>query len=130
MATHKPSVTNEVLAIKLDAQNSDIVEIKGTLKSVATTLAAVGRIEDRQITLMDKMSDADKRHEKMDERLTVVERDMPGLRELRKWVVVGLVGSIGISSANFMTAKPTYITVESKQVPQLSQVPQLPQSKP
>ncbi len=129
-------VTNEVLSLKLDNQNKDIDEIKGTLKSVAATLVTVGRIEDRQITLINEMGKADKRHEKIEDRVKVIEDDMPGLREMRRWVVGGVVagvGMIGIAVVSLvLSPKPTYITVESagKQVPQLSQVPQLPQSKP
>lgn len=106
MTARKPSValvSNEVLSEQVRGVSSRIDGIDTTLRAVAESLTAFVRLEERHAalikqveTLVDTMAshyrEDDRLHEAIDTRIGKIERDIPGLKEVRRWVITALLG--------------------------------------
>jgi hypothetical protein len=82
-------VSNEVLAERLKNVTCDVTEIKSDVKTLITTIATLVSIERTQASQAKALDN----HE---QRIGVIERDMPGLREMRGWVITSVIGLIGV----------------------------------
>jgi hypothetical protein len=89
-------VNPEVLQAYLNGVQSDVSEIKGTLSKLTDAVTGIERIETRQLNMVNDFEQARKTQSNFEERVALIERDMPGLRELRRWVVGGMVTGIGM----------------------------------
>jgi len=89
-------VNPEVLQAYLTNVQSDVSEIKGTLAKLTDAVTGIERLETRQIALVAEIEIARNNQSNFESRIAVIEHDMPGLRELRKWVVGGMVTGIGM----------------------------------
>ncbi len=81
------------------------------LDKIVDALSSLVRIEERQQATGDRLAmgaqtfqDHESRLRKveldipdnLDKRLSSIEVDMPGLKELRKWVILGVLGGLGM----------------------------------
>lgn len=89
-------VNPEVLQAYLTTVQADVSEIKGTLAKLTDAVTGIERLETRQIALVSEIEAARKSQSSFESRIATIEHDMPGLRELRKWVVGGMISGIGM----------------------------------
>jgi hypothetical protein len=107
-------VSNEVLSEQVKGVSGRIDQIDVTLRAVAESLTAFVRLEERHAALIKQVEtivtemtthreEDDDRHELIDARIKSVESSLPGLREVRRWVislVLGVVALVGIGIYN------------------------------
>jgi hypothetical protein len=71
-----------------------------TTARIADSLASLVRLEVQHAAMLERLADHTRIIEKQGERLATVELEMPGLKEMRKYVVMGIVtGALMIGGA-------------------------------
>lgn len=70
--------------------------IEQTLKAISESLDRLATLEQKHLETRDAVGRAFKGIEKMDERMRVVEMEMPTLKLVRKWVITGILGIVGL----------------------------------
>lgn len=100
------------------ALGASVAKLSETQQDMLVMLQALVRIEERQAQVQErlqggaqKMIDHDVRlrdlerslPRKLDERLDEMEKAMPGLLEMRKWVVIGVLAGVGMIGAALVT---------------------------
>lgn len=127
MAGQPPS-QGEVGA-RLEAIQDSIGEIKDRLDSVGAALLNLTKLETMHTQHSEALGRAFGEIKLLQERVSNAEREMPGLIEMRKWVVTGIVAGIGmVMAALFKLA----IIDPAKQQEQITQavIQAMKQSKP
>lgn len=110
----KTEVNPEVLQAYLAGVQADVSEIKGTLAKLTDAVTGIERLETRQIALVGEIESARKLQSNFENRIATIEHEMPGLRELRKWVVGGMVTGIGmmlIAVASLVLTPKQYVVL-------------------
>lgn len=64
--------------------------------SIHESLRTLTRLEATHGAQIAEVARISRQVELVDDRILEIERDMPGLRELRKWVVLGIVSGVGM----------------------------------
>lgn len=116
-------VNPEVLQAYLTTVQSDVSEIKGTLAKLTDAVTGIERLETRQIALVSEIEAARKSQSSFEQRIAAIEHDMPGLRELRKWVVGGMVTGIGmmlIAVASLVLYPKQYVVLTTNPQPKVA----------
>jgi hypothetical protein len=93
---HMNSTEARILELSLDHIRSDLARLQEGVAAVAASLQVLPAIQQAQITTQAEMRRGAQVMERHEERLQSIERDLPGLRELRKWVITGVLGGIGM----------------------------------
>jgi hypothetical protein len=139
MATARQGVSNDVLAATLDVLKEDITDIKGTMKLMTDAVSKLTAVEQRQSDQSERIADAYALIAAHAVRIGSIEVAMPGLKELRRWVVAGMVAGIAMMfvSVTSLVLKPhypepnTYILERGASSPQslreLKSMPSIPQ---
>jgi hypothetical protein len=73
--------------------------IEKTLQAISDNLTQLATLEQKHIETRDALSRAFKQIDRTDERVRIIEMDMPTLRIVRKWVmaaVIGIVALVGV----------------------------------
>lgn len=73
--------------------------IEKTLQAISDNLTQLATLEQKHIETRDALARAFKQIDRTDERVRVIEMDMPTLRIVRKWVmaaVLGIVALVGV----------------------------------
>ena len=96
-------VDQGALLARLEAMQLDLVDMKSALRDLTAAVGRLAVIEEKQsntaatleraFTALQKVED---RYEKMDERVKNLELDMPGLKEIRRWVIGGVTAIVGL----------------------------------
>jgi hypothetical protein len=108
-----------VLATELRGVAADVAEVKNTLRDLSQAMVLLVKMEQSQSHLDERVRGIAQVVKDQEERLQEVERDLPRLKELRKWVIAG-VGAIGIAVVGaFMNGNLT-VTVGAKNPPAVS----------
>lgn len=89
----EPTHEHEVRLRLVERDNTDI---KAYLKKLDGYFEAFVRIEEKQIGFGEAVGRAFAEIEKIDRRLTPIEQAFPGLKEVRGWIITGVLGIIGI----------------------------------
>lgn len=79
-----------VLNTKLDGVQQDVSEIKTNLQDLSKTLLLLVKVEQRQLQQHEQLTHAVRTIEQHDVRLAKLEKDLPQLTELRKWIIAGV----------------------------------------
>ena len=92
-----------VLLARLEQMHGELADMKSALRELAAAVGRLAVIEEKQsntaatleraFTALQKVED---RNEKMDIRMKDLELAMPGLKELRGWVIGGIVSGVGM----------------------------------
>ncbi len=85
-----------VLSNTVEHVKDDITDIKTVLGTMSTNLQGITRIEERQIGVVSAIERSETTHEDHDKRLSSIEKELPGLREMRSWVIKGV--SVGVTA--------------------------------
>lgn len=116
-------VNPEVLQAYLTTVQSDVSEIKGTLAKLTDAVTGIERLETRQIALVGEIEAARKSQSSFETRIASIEHQMPGLLELRKWVVGGMVTGIGmmlVAVASLVLYPRQYVVLTSQAPPAIA----------
>ena len=94
--------------------DATILRVDGKLDDISQALQTLVRIEERQILTGQRLGElahlGTKNEERLrkveddipknlDERLGKIETSMPGLKEMRSWVIMGVLGGLGMMGA-------------------------------
>lgn len=92
-----------VLLARLEQMQGDLVDMKSALRELTAAVGRLAVIEEKQsntaatleraFTALQKVED---RNEKMDLRVKAIELAMPGLKEIRRWVIGGVTAIVGL----------------------------------
>lgn len=102
-----PSI--EVFAAKLDSVQSDVSAIKVRLDTVSEALVTLTRLEERHDQTTQEIQTLTRAVADQDRRLGSLERDHPGLLEVRRWIISGVVAGvamIGLALAKLVILDP------------------------
>lgn len=98
-----------VINVRLEAMQRELAALSGTTKSVADSLVILVRLEESHKTVLDRLRNGSETMQNHETRLQDIERDMPGLKELRRWVIGGIlagVGMMGVALAKLVLIDP------------------------
>lgn len=107
----------ELLERRVGDLGGTVYRMDGKLDNITEALSSLVRIEERQVSTNEKLSNGALKmndHENrlrslemnvpdnLDKRLVAIETKMPGLIESRKWVVMGVLAGIGMIGAGLL----------------------------
>ncbi len=84
---------------RLTVVESAIEEIKDATRSIAESVRAIAVLEERHSQTAQTLGRMFDDVKAVDGRVRVIETDMPGLREIRRWVVGGVLSITSIVGA-------------------------------
>lgn len=71
-------------------------KLDNKLDSISQSISLLVRIDERQVAIAERLQMGAATMQKHDERIASMEMVMPGLKELRSYVVMGIVAGIGM----------------------------------
>lgn len=74
-------------------------KLDNKLDSISQSISLLVRIDERQVAIAERLQMGAATMQKHEDRLTTVEMAMPGLKELRSYVVMGIVAGVGMIAA-------------------------------
>jgi len=89
----------EGVSRRLTVVESAIEEIKDATKSIAESVRSIAVLEERHAEASRAMGRIFDGMKDIESRLRPIEADMPGLREIRRWVVGGVLSITSIVGA-------------------------------
>jgi hypothetical protein len=103
------TIEARLLAASMGALQSDVAEMRASMKSMERAMESLVRIDEQQSNqraaigrAFDEIKDERKARETMAERVHLLEVDAPSYKELRRWVVGGvLTGIMALLAALF-----------------------------
>ena len=84
---------------RLTVVESAIEEIRDATKSIAESVRSIAVLEERHAQTSQAMARIFEAMKDVEARLRPIENDMPGLREIRRWVVGGVLSITSIVGA-------------------------------
>jgi hypothetical protein len=120
--TQIPNQTsNETLGVILGAVKDDVTELGVKVDKLSEAVGTLSRIEQRQIGIVDEMARGAIIHKEFDTRLGLIEVVMPGLIEVRRWVMAGMVAGVGmmfvaVASLVLYPRPPAYVVMSPQNV--------------
>lgn len=97
------SAEGRLLAVQMGALREDVKEVKETMRGMARSLEQLVRIEEQQKDMraainrsFDEIKGERHKREELESRVSTVEQAMPGMKEMRNWLVYGIVSTIGL----------------------------------
>lgn len=97
------SAEGRLLAVQMGALRDDVKEVKETMREMARSLEQLVRIEEQQKDMrsaigraFDEMKAERVKREELEARVAVVEKSMPGMNEMRKWLIGGVTSGIAL----------------------------------
>lgn len=103
------SAEGRLLAVQMGALRDDVREVKDTMREMARSLEQLVRIEENQkemrssiVRAFDEIKINRSRIDLTDGRVSLIENQLPGLRELRRWVIAGVLGALGMVASSII----------------------------
>lgn len=97
------SAEGRLLAVQLSALREDFKEVKETMRGVARSLEQLVRIEEQQKDMraaigraFDDIKGNRQKHDELESRVGLVEQAMPGMKEMRNWLIGGILTLISL----------------------------------
>lgn len=90
----------KVLEFRLESLERAVDEINHAIKSIDQSLRMLATLEVRHSETRDALSRAFASLTKIEDRLAIIERDLPMLREARGWLIAGaasVVAAVGLA---------------------------------
>lgn len=84
---------------RLTVVESAIEEIRDATRSIAESVQSIARLEERHAQTAQTLGRLFDDAKEVEKRVRVIEADMPGLREIRRWVVGGVLSITSIVGA-------------------------------
>ena len=93
------SAEARILHARLDGIVSSMERLAVASERMQETLHVLTEIRTQQTHILTQLNDGSTKMGDHERRIQTIERDLPGLRELRKWVVAGVIAGIGMMGA-------------------------------
>jgi len=90
------STEARVIDAKLEHMSKDLARMSGAVDGVNAGMQTLGRVEQAQQHMLDMLKDGATRMGDHEARIQTIEREMPGLRELRRYVIAGVLAGVGM----------------------------------
>lgn len=90
---------NDDMLVQLRVLHSDVVELKGSLEKVADAVVRLALVEERQAQASNALQRAFEAIERLERRLTEVERNTPLVQHANVWLdrlLWGCVAGVGV----------------------------------
>lgn len=84
------------IVVTQEHQSRDISDIKSSISGINKSLEVLGRIEERQMNVMNTLGRGDKVMVDHDIRIKVIEQKIPQLEETRTWVIKGVTAGVSM----------------------------------
>jgi hypothetical protein len=116
-------VSIEVVSARVDSLTRDVSRVEGTVDGMDKKLDTLGeamllltRLEERHASVQLRLMEGSKTMAIFGDRLSSIENKMPGLSEMRLWVISGILAGVGMIGAGviklvIIDARPATITV-------------------
>lgn len=96
-----------VLQTELRGVREDISEIKTTIQSLSQAMLMLVRVEQVQAHTQARVGEMGQTLQSHGERIAGIEKDMPGLKDLRKWVIAGVAAVCVATAGAFLNGNLT-----------------------
>jgi len=87
----------------LDARAQDthtrLNSVDGTIKYLAESVSNIVRLDERLTQLTKRFDEGHENDQGRDDRLRTIEAALPGLKEMRRWIIVGVMGVLSLVGA-------------------------------
>jgi hypothetical protein len=102
---------------RVEHLSDTVLRVDQKLDNIADTLQSLVRIEERQLSINEKLNEANASlksqesrlralelsvPENLSKRLSKMETVLPGLQEVRKWIIMGIVSGVGLIGAGML----------------------------
>jgi hypothetical protein len=94
------SVEARLIAAQLGHLTDETRRNADGIAAIGESLHVLTRLEENQSHIAEKLKEGSMRMSDHERRLQIVEQDLPGLRELRKWVIAGVLAGLGMVGAS------------------------------
>ena len=84
---------------RIDHLEKAVEKIDGKIDGITDALQSLVRIEERQINTAERLNAGVGKMGDHETRLRAIEKEIPGLIESRKWVVLGILSSLAMIGA-------------------------------
>lgn len=96
------SAEARIIEASLEHLRGDIQRLNDTMQAIATETRQLAEIRTMQSHIQTQLADGSVALGKHEERLQSIERDLPGLKELRRWVITGVLAGVGMMGTALM----------------------------
>ena len=90
-----PDSDINVVIMRLGVLSDDVGELKLTLREIATAVTRLALVEERQSQTNEALARAFKQLDKLDGRLSAIERELPLQRKTSSWVFAAVSATAG-----------------------------------
>ncbi len=122
-----PAVSNEVLSEQVRAIDGRINGIDSTLRTVADSLTAFVRLEERHAALIKQVEAVVEELGEHSKRLDSIDIKIPPLVETRKWIISGTLGIVALVGIGIYNG---YLSLRNDTRAVVSQQQSLPRMDP
>lgn len=105
------SVDPQVLVLhsKLENVQEELKRMGASIHAISESLQILARLEQGHSGILERLRDGAARFKEQDARISVIEQTMPGLKELRVWVIGGVLGGasmLGVALLKLVLVDP------------------------
>lgn len=86
----------DVLAENIRRVDQTLIGVDSKVDGIGTALVVLARLEERHASTQDRLVELAKTTDGNATRLANIEKVMPGLVEMRGWVVLGILAGLGM----------------------------------
>jgi chromosome segregation ATPase len=74
----------------------NLANLTGKVDDIGKSILLLARMEEREKAVQSRLEDGKVKMEALEKRLSEIERRVPGLTEMRNWVLAGILGGVGL----------------------------------
>lgn len=105
------SVDPQVLVLhsKLENVQEELKRMGAAMSQISESLQILARLEQGHSGILERLRDGAARFKEQDARISAIEQTMPGLKELRVWVIGGVLGGasmLGVALLKLVLVDP------------------------
>ena len=107
---HITSLEARLLENNLANIRSEMARHGDALIGINESLRTLSRVEESQIAVKERLQEGSRKLTDHEERISRIEQEMPGLKELRRWVIGGILAGVGmmcVALINLVLRVPT-----------------------
>ena len=90
------SIEARLIESSLSQMRAELTRQGDTLVGINESLRTLTRVEEAQVHIKDRLSEGSKKLTDHEQRLVAIEQQMPGLKEMRRWVIGGILAGVGM----------------------------------
>jgi chromosome segregation ATPase len=93
---HVTSLEARFIEAAINQMRSEMTRQGDTLVGINESLRILARVEEAQANIKERLQEGSRKLSEHSDRLSQIENQLPGLEELRKWVVGGVLAGAGM----------------------------------